>query len=62
VKAIALTHIAELERKIEDMRSMVKTLSHLAHCCGGDHRPDCPILDDLAGSQTIKTDGRKEKP
>ena len=62
VKAIALTHIADLERKIEDMRSMVKTLSHLAHCCGGDHRPDCPILDDLAGSRTTKTDERKEGP
>jgi len=52
VKEIALTHIADLERKIEEMRSMVKTLSHLAHCCGGDHRPDCPILDDLAGAQS----------
>lgn len=49
VKDIALSHIADLERKIADMKSMVKTLSHLAHCCGGDHRPDCPILDDLAG-------------
>jgi len=60
VKAIALTHIADLERKIEDMKSMVKTLSHLAHCCGGDHRPDCPILDDLAGSRTIKTDKERK--
>lgn len=49
VKDIALSHIADLERKIADMKSMVKTLSHLAHCCGGDNRPDCPILDDLAG-------------
>jgi len=62
VKAIALTHIADLERKIEDMRSILKTLSHLAHCCGGDNRPDCPILDDLAGGRTIKTDTRKERP
>lgn len=61
VKAIALTHIADLERKIEDMRSMVKTLSHLAHCCGGDHRPDCPILDDLAGDEPSKlTKERKD--
>ncbi|HCV71484.1 MAG TPA: Cu(I)-responsive transcriptional regulator, partial [Agrobacterium sp.] len=48
VKDIALGHIADLEQKIAEMKGMVKTLSHLAHCCGGDHRPDCPILDDLA--------------
>lgn len=55
VKEIATAHIADLERKIAEMRSMVKTLSHLAHCCGGDHRPDCPILDDLAGIDGVDT-------
>ena len=48
VKALALAHVADLERKIEEMQSMVRTLSHLASHCHGDHRPDCPILDDLA--------------
>jgi MerR family transcriptional regulator, copper efflux regulator len=28
---------------------MQRTLDHLIHCCQGDQRPDCPILDDLAG-------------
>jgi len=28
---------------------MQRTLKHLAHCCAGDERPECPILDDLAG-------------
>jgi MerR family copper efflux transcriptional regulator len=27
---------------------MRKTLQHLVHCCHGDDRPDCPILDELA--------------
>ncbi|KKB86573.1 hypothetical protein VW29_01680 [Devosia limi DSM 17137] len=49
VKDIATSHIAALETKIAELQGMVKTLKHLAHCCGGDHRPDCPILDDLAG-------------
>ena len=49
VKHIATEHIDALETKIAELQSMVKTLSHLAHCCGGDNRPDCPILDDLAG-------------
>ncbi|MGV8854272.1 MAG: Cu(I)-responsive transcriptional regulator [Devosia sp.] len=49
VKAIAAGHIAALENKIEELQGMVRTLRHLAHCCSGDDRPDCPILDDLAG-------------
>jgi len=49
VKDLATKHVAELERKIAEMQSMVRTLKHLAHTCHGDDRPDCPILDDLAG-------------
>lgn len=48
VKEVAIAHIADLERKITEMQTMVQTLKHLVHCCSGDHRPDCPILDDLA--------------
>jgi Cu(I)-responsive transcriptional regulator len=49
VKDLAQRHVAELERKIAEMQAMVRTLKHLAHHCHGDDRPDCPILDDLAG-------------
>ena len=47
VKALALEHIGELNRKIADMAEMVRTLEHLAMSCHGDERPDCPILDEL---------------
>lgn len=50
VKQVATQHIADLERRIAEMQSMVKTLKHLSHCCSGDGRPDCPILEDLAES------------
>jgi len=50
VKAIASTHIAELERRIGDLKSMKQTLERLAQACHGDSRPDCPILDDLAAA------------
>ena len=49
VKRIAQKHLSELEQRIADMQSMQRTLSQLVHCCHGDARPDCPILDDLAG-------------
>jgi MerR family copper efflux transcriptional regulator len=48
VKRIALAHVADLERRIAEMEAMKHTLSHLAHCCQGNTRPDCPILEELA--------------
>ena len=31
------------------MQAMQRTLVSLLDHCHGDERPDCPILDDLAG-------------
>ena len=49
VKSIALAHIAELENRIAGMRDMVATLHDLADGCAGNDRPDCPIIEGLAG-------------
>lgn len=51
VKRIATEHVADLQRRIDEMRAMQRTLQQLAHCCHGDERPDCPILDDLAAGR-----------
>ena len=48
VKKIAQQHLAALDAKMAEMQAMRKTLAHLVHCCSGDDRPDCPILDELA--------------
>ncbi len=56
VKQVATSHIVDLERRIAEMQGMVQTLKHLAHCCGGDNRPNCPILDDLAGDSSAVGD------
>ena len=47
VKRLAQAHIADLEGRIARLRQMADTLQHLADCCAGDHRPDCPILAGL---------------
>ena len=52
VKAIAQKHITALAERIAAMQSMQRTLQTLVHCCHGDDRPDCPILDDLASADT----------
>lgn len=49
VKAIALQHVVELEQRIAELSEMRETLTHLAGHCQGDNRPDCPILEGLAG-------------
>ncbi len=48
VKRIALSHVADLHRRIEEMAAMKRTLEQLAECCQGNQRPDCPILDELS--------------
>jgi len=49
VKAIARGHIEEIDRKIGELQEMRATLSSLVDACHGDERPDCPILEGLAG-------------
>jgi Cu(I)-responsive transcriptional regulator len=49
VKSLVLAHITELDARIAALKSMRGTLRHLADRCDGDDRPDCPIIDDLAG-------------
>jgi len=49
VKALALDKVGEIDRKITELQSLRLTLSSLAQKCHGDDKPDCPIIDDLAG-------------
>jgi MerR family transcriptional regulator, copper efflux regulator len=48
VKAIALDHVAAIERKLAELESIRRTLLDLTHRCHGDDHPDCPILAELA--------------
>jgi MerR family copper efflux transcriptional regulator len=54
VKAIAQVKLAEVDRKIAELTSLRDLLSHLVQNCHGDERPNCPIIDGLAGSDTIQ--------
>ena len=49
VRQIAVSHVEAIEEKIRELQSMRSTLQKLIHACHGDDRPDCPILDDIAG-------------
>ena len=48
VKRLAMAHVAALDAKAQALAEMSGALRDLAERCGGDHRPDCPIIDGLA--------------
>lgn len=49
VRVIASAHVAAIEEKVRELQSMRATLQKLIHACHGDDRPDCPILEEMAG-------------
>ena len=55
VKRIALEHVGELDRKMQELAQMAETLRHLADNCHGDNRPNCPILNELSAGRTAAT-------
>jgi MerR family copper efflux transcriptional regulator len=57
VKALAQAHIAELDAKLRELQAMKETLQNLVHCCHGDDRPDCPIIDTLASPAALASPG-----
>ena len=58
VKALAAAHIEELQQKAQELLAMKATLEHLVHCCHGDERPECPILESLASAGPVAPVGR----
>ncbi len=50
VKKIAAGHIEALENKMRELQDTARALRHLVDHCHGDDRPDCPIIEELAGT------------
>ena len=47
VKALTEQHIADIRRKVKDLRRLERVLNDLASRCHGNEMPDCPILETL---------------
>ncbi len=56
VREIAVAHVKAIEAKIVELQSMRNVLQQLVQACHGDQRPDCPILDDMAGTNSAQSD------
>jgi MerR family transcriptional regulator, mercuric resistance operon regulatory protein len=53
VRALALDHLAEVRRKIKDLRRIARVMADMAAQCTGDQIPQCPIIDVLFQSRPI---------
>lgn len=49
VRRLAQDQADALRRRATELEGMAVALDRLIKACAGDGRPDCPILDDLAG-------------
>lgn len=48
VKRLATEHLTRIDARIAELQALRATIAGLVSACAGDHRPDCPILADLA--------------
>ena len=58
VKRIALEQLELLNRKIRELETLRAALAELVDHCRGDDRPECPIINDLAGLARGSTEAR----
>ncbi len=54
VRTLAQQHLTEIDARLEELHALRATLADLVESCHGDARPDCPILADLAGAESVK--------
>ena len=63
VRALAGRHLATIETRIDELKAIARTISHLIQHCDGGDRPECPILDALAaGGPGALDDERPHHP
>ena len=53
VRALTLDHVAEIRRKIRDLRRLERVMANMAARCAGSRVPECPIIDALFQSKSI---------
>lgn len=51
VKAMTVEHVADIRRKVKDLRKLEHVLNDLAARCHGREVPDCPILEALSAGR-----------
>ena len=55
-RARSLGFPVESDQKLAELTAMRETLHTLVQSCAGEHRPDCPILADMAKGAQHRSD------
>jgi MerR family mercuric resistance operon transcriptional regulator len=55
VKAMTVEHVADIRRKVRDLKRLERVLDELAARCHGKEMPECPILDALSAAPGAMT-------
>jgi MerR family mercuric resistance operon transcriptional regulator len=53
VRTLTLDHVAEIRRKIRDLRRLERIMAEMAARCTGGQIPECPIIDALFESKSL---------
>jgi MerR family mercuric resistance operon transcriptional regulator len=61
VHDLAVEHLAEIRRKIADLRRLQRVMSEMAAECSGDRIPECPIIDVLFDARPLSGKARAEQ-
>lgn len=48
IKAITIDHLAEVRRKLADLKKLERALKEMIATCEGGLKPGCPILEALS--------------
>ena len=65
VRALTLDHVAEVRRKIADLRRLERVMADMAAQCTGNRVPECPVIDALFDARPISARrrvGRRVQP
>ena len=53
VRRLASRRLVEIDRKIEELQTLKRSLSSLTEDCEKGGGPDCPILEEIAGERAV---------
>lgn len=59
VRAMTLSHVAEIRRKIADLKRLKRVMEEMADQCSGERAPECPIIDALFAGRQPSDEGRR---
>jgi MerR family mercuric resistance operon transcriptional regulator len=64
VQALTLNHLAEIRRKITDLKRLKRVMADMAAQCSGERVPECVVVDALfdAPLSSSERQGRQSRP